>query len=184
MVPLVSALGEEGFRALLDGRGILRPGQLTPPGRHTAFTVFAQREDARLDIAALKSHATKFFGIKLGLTVDKKYDDAPPKTDAARIVIAGADGASSGTRLCFARRTIADDLDAADAAENRQGTYGMALLARRCPTLWLVVRESDDDPVALTLAAILASALLGPILSPDGDELFGVRSARQKLTRE
>jgi hypothetical protein len=47
--------------------------------------------------------------------------------------------------------------------------------------VWLVVRESPDDRVALTLAAILASALLGPVLAPEGDELFGVRTARLKL---
>jgi hypothetical protein len=47
--------------------------------------------------------------------------------------------------------------------------------------VWLVARESEDDRVALTIAAILASSLLGPILTPAGDELIGVRSARMKL---
>jgi hypothetical protein len=57
----------------------------------------------------------------------------------------------------------------------------MSLLAQRCEVVWLVTFESDDDRVALTIAAILASTLLGPILSPAGDEVFGVRTARMKL---
>lgn len=68
----------------------------------------------------------------------------------------------------------------------------MSLLAERCKMLWLVMIEGDAgasapdpdaDRVALTIAAILASSLLGPILSPNGDELFGVRTARLKLER-
>jgi hypothetical protein len=47
--------------------------------------------------------------------------------------------------------------------------------------VWLVVREADDDRAALTIAAVLASMLLGPILAPDGREIFGVRTARLKL---
>jgi hypothetical protein len=57
----------------------------------------------------------------------------------------------------------------------------MALLAQRCRTVWLVTRETDDDRVSLGIAAIFASVLLGPILAPTGDELFGVRTARAKL---
>lgn len=176
----MTALGEEAFRALLDERGILRPGELAPPERSAAYAVFVQRKSAAIDVAALKSHAAKFFETKLGLTVDKHYRDEGPREDAARIVIAGPE---AGTRLCFARPVEPVDLAAAESAERAQGTFGMALLAQRCPTLWLIERESEDDRVALTIAAILASALLGPILSPRGNELFGVRTARLKLAR-
>ena len=69
----------------------------------------------------------------------------------------------------------------AEAAERAIGTCGLALLAKRCKTIWLIATESDDDRVALLLAAILASAFLGPILSPGGQEIIGVRSARLKL---
>ncbi len=176
----MSALGEERFREMLDERGVLRPGALAPPERSAGYSVFVQRDDAVLDIAALKGHATRFFAAKLGLTVDKKYRE-PPASDAARIVLASDDGTASGTRLCFGRRARAEDHDAAEAAERAQATHGMALLARRCASIWLVVRETEDDRVALTIAAILASSMLGPILSPEGDELFGVRTARMKL---
>lgn len=185
MVPPVTALGEERFRALLDEHGLLRADALAAPARRSCFTVFAQREDAALDVAALRTHAERFFDAKLGLTVEKRYGEPPPPSvDAARIVVATADPTTSGTRLCYARPTDPDDLAAAEAAEAAQATYGMAALARRCRTVWLVERvpEHDgDDRVALLVAAVLASALLGPILAPRGDELFGVRTARTKL---
>jgi hypothetical protein len=194
----MSAVGEERFRELLDEHGILRPRALAAPERSAAYTVFAQRSDAVLDVAALKSHGARFFDTKVGLTVGKSYGGGPPQTDAARIVVARDDGTGSGTRLCFARRAGPDDHGAAEVAEQTQGTHGMALLARRCPMVWLVehhgapvggrrgsgeggAHASNDDRIALTLAAVLASVLLGPILSPDGDELFGVRTARMKL---
>lgn len=43
------------------------------------------------------------------------------------------------------------------------------------------MQDRDDDTLALTLAAILASILLGPILDPRRSELFGVKTARRKL---
>lgn len=172
---------EEAFRALLDEHGILRHGSLAPPERSAAFTVFAQRTDAAIDIAALTTQAHRFFGAKLGLTVDKRYGITSPESDAARFVLASDDGSTSGTRLCFGRRADADDYAAAELAERAQQTYGMSLLAQRCKTVWLVTCEIADDRVALTIAALLASAWLGPILAPSGGELFGVRTARMKL---
>jgi hypothetical protein len=177
----VPTLSEEAFRELLDAGGVLRPGALTPPDRSAAFMVFAQCPDARLDVGALKGHASRFFGARLGMTVDKRYGLHPPETDAARMVLASDDGKALGTRLCFGRPAQPSDLVVAEAAERTQRSYGMALLAQRCPTVWLVSHEAEDDRAALTIAAIFASVLLGPILSPPGDELFGVRTARMKL---
>jgi hypothetical protein len=47
--------------------------------------------------------------------------------------------------------------------------------------VWLVSRKGDRDPLALRLASILASVLLGPILDVQSGELFGVKTARAKL---
>lgn len=175
------SISEEQFRSLLDARGILRPGTLEPPDRSVAYAVFAQRSDARLDVGAIRNHAARFFQIKLGLTVDKHYDANVPTVDAARLVALSGDGIVNGTRLCFARPADEADYTNAEAAEREQDTSGMALLARRCGVVWLVTRTTEDDRVSLTLAAILASTMLGPILSPSGDALFGVRTARLML---
>ena len=138
--------------------------------------------DARLEHAAITHQAQQFFGCKLGFTVDKKYDPAsPPRVDAVRVIVASDDGSASGTRLVFGRPVTNDDLALAADAETRSHGSGLSLLAQRCPTMWLVIPESGDDRVALTIAAIFASTMLGPILSPSGFEIFGVRTARLKL---
>jgi hypothetical protein len=49
--------------------------------------------------------------------------------------------------------------------------------------IWLIARESDTDGLALRLATILASVLLGPILDARVPELLGVKSARARLER-
>ena len=171
---------EEAFRVLLDERGILRPGALAPPERRRSYAIFAQRPDVCLDIEAIKRQGEQFFATKVGMTVDKRYGDAPAE-DAARIVVSAVDATTSGTRLCYGRAVEDADRAAAEEAERAIGTYGLALLAQRCKTIWMVVPEGDDDRAALTIAAIFASALLGPILSPGGQEIIGVRSARLKL---
>jgi hypothetical protein len=169
---------EEAFRALLDDRGILRPGALGPPAR--AFTVFAQRPDACIDTTTWRRHAERFFQTQIGLTVSKHYDPANlPLIDAVRIVVAAE--SARGTRMCYARPAEPRDHDAAEQADNRAGYTGMATLAARCKTVWLVAVADERDRIALLLSAILASVLLGPILSPDQEELFGVRTARLKL---
>jgi hypothetical protein len=177
----MAVLTEGAFRALLDERGLLRRSALAPPDRGRCYAVFAQRPDVRLDVAGLKRQGEQFFATKLGLTVDKRYDDAAPDADVARFVIAGGDGTASGTRLCYGRAADASDFAAAEEAERTMGTYGLALLAQRCKTIWSIVPETEDDRAALTLAAIFASAMLGPIVSPGGLEIYGVRGARLKL---
>ena len=148
--------------------------------RETALLVFSQRGDARVDVDAWGAHAERFFATRLGLAEERRYEPgAPfPTTDDARFVIAPA-GGTPGIRAVHARPRRDDDLALADALDAR-GT-GLALLARRCPTVWLVHRESGADALALRLAAILASTLLGPILDARRAEIYGVKTARAKL---
>jgi hypothetical protein len=177
-----AGLDEERFRELLDARGLLRPGALRPPEHSTSLMVFSQRGDACLDMAQLKQHAVKFFATKIGLTVEKRYGGYAPDIDAARVAVASDDGLAAGTRLCFGRASSGSDLAIVEEAERRMMGTGMALLAQRCPTVWLIETEgAEEDRVALLLAAIFASVMLGPIVPPRGDEVYGVRTARTKL---
>lgn len=178
----VDVPSDEAFRALVDGRGILREGALASPARTSCFTVFAQRPDARVELATWQQHAARFFEARVGLVVDKSYDTHRgfPHVDAARVVIAPPN-APGATRYCFARPREGDDLAAAEDADIAAGSPGLGLLARRCPVVWLVVAEDGDDGAALLFSAILASVVLGPILAPDQRALFGVRTARAKL---
>jgi hypothetical protein len=171
---------EENFRDLLDDYGILRPGALSPPPRSSAFTVFAQRKDSRLEAELWRRHASQFFDTDLRFTVPKQYVFDPPESDATEVVIT-APTRPETTRLCYARPRTADDLLAAEEVDIRAGSNGLGLLARRCLVVWLISVEDETDPAALRIAAIVASVVLGPILSPQGTELFGVRTARLKL---
>jgi hypothetical protein len=138
--------------------------------------VFAQRADLSIDIDAWNAHATRFFATRLG------FAEVPPTGGpmTARFVVA-PDGDTPGIRRVFMRPRDSEDLALAEAADARVGFTGLALLARRCPDVWLVERISTADTIALQLAAILASLFLGPILDTIAGELFGVKTARQKL---
>lgn len=144
--------------------------------------VFAQRSDARLDVNAISGQARRFFATELGLMAEKKYEDLPPVTDEAEVVVSGQ-GGNAGVRRCYGRPVTAEDLEKAASAEMRVTYTGLSGLAKRCGYVWLVSAEGPSDVTALLIAAILASVFLGPILAPDEAELFGVKTARLKLER-
>jgi hypothetical protein len=145
-----------------------------PPAREGCYLVFAQTTEAHANVEGWDAHAHRFFRTRIGL----ESGEAP----ALRLVITPA-GEPPAVRWIFARPREAEDLVLAEAADPRGS--GMALLARRCPTVWLVAREGDssDDRAALRLAAVLASVFLGPILDVRVPELLGVKSARARLDR-
>jgi len=174
------AVREEDFRGLLDDYGILRPGALEAPPRSGAFLVFAQREDARVEAEVWRRHASQFFDADLRVPVPKQYVFDPPPSDAVLVTLSTATRPEA-TVLCFGRPREDDDLRTADEVDVRQGAAGLGRLAQRCSTVWLVTAASAADEAALRLAAVLASVVLGPILTPDAGELFGVRTARAKL---
>jgi hypothetical protein len=138
-----------------------------------AYVVFASSADARLDVEGWDGQAQRFFATRLTL-VGQGGDGE------ARILVAPRD-ADAGERVLSARPRSPEDLALAEEAEVRAGGGGMVLLARRCHTVWVVARVGEDDRLALALAMILASVVLGPILDARGPELFGVKTARGKL---
>ncbi len=175
-------MNDEEFAALLDREGLLRSNAgFEPPPTDRSLIVFAQRNDARVELESWRSQAERFFKTTLGLTATKTYAQAFPETDLARVVIAPSK-VPGGTRTAFSRRAGESDWVRAEAAERASLMGGMGLLARRCGQLWIIERENDDDRTALLLAAILASVLLGPIVV--GEEIFGVRGARERLERD
>jgi hypothetical protein len=182
---LLTIMSREAFLARLDGHGIVRDHAGLEPSRAEAYTVFAQRDDATIETATWQRHAAQFFESRLGLTANKVYTgDAGsvcrPDRDAAQVMLAFGNREAE-TRLCYGRPRTDDDLFAAEAADRRAGLTGLGDLARRCRMVWLFAVHGDEDLVALRLSAIVASVVLGPILSPDQSALFGVRTARLKL---
>ena len=131
--------------------------------------VFAQPADVRVDVDAWSAHAARFFATRVGLANEEHSFVVAP------------DGHSPGIRAAAARPSTAADFAAADAAEGASRGAGLAPLARRCKTIWVVARESPSDALALRLAVILASVFLGPILDPASGEIFGVKTGRAKV---
>jgi hypothetical protein len=183
--------------------------QEPPPGtpgsglaREPPLFVFSQASDARVDIRAWDAHAQRFFRTRLALAEEGRValrgpspetlgarpplghaflpEDAAAAAGDIAFVIA-TDGEAPGVRTARARRREPEDLAMAERAD-RAGS-GLALLARRCPMIWRIASESSGDRLALRLAAILASVLLGPILDVRVPELLGVKSARARLDR-
>jgi hypothetical protein len=162
------------------------------------LVVFAQRSDAAVDIDAWSAHAERFFATRIGLA-DVSHRDPlspPPMTDSVRIVVAPPSGAP-GIRRASARPRSAEDLALAEAADARRGGTGLARLARRCGMVWVVAREPAEsssgrltadssgrltaDPLALRLAVVLSSVLLGPVLDVAAGSLFGAATGRGML---
>ncbi|HTQ43094.1 MAG TPA: hypothetical protein VMI75_10095 [Polyangiaceae bacterium] len=133
----------------------------------SSLLVFSQSKDATRDVPAWDAHAARFFATRLQVG------------EGDQILVTHA-GGTAESRCVIGRAREARELALADEAEARRGG-GLGHLARRCPTVWLVERRGDDDLVALRLAAILASALLGPILDARVPELLGVKTARERL---
>jgi hypothetical protein len=133
-----------------------------------AWRVFAQGREPRLALADWRHNAERFF--------DCTVEVLERSAGAARLAIEGT------RRVVVGRAREEADLRDALAAENARGGGGLYDLAeRRCHVVWLVEREGPEDRHALQLAAAIASVALGPILA-DG-ELFGVRTAREKLEK-
>ena len=139
------------------------------------LTVFAQTSDAQMNLDAVRLQAKRFFQTDLEL---RREGDLP-----SLCAVVSAPTGEKGTRRCAGRPVREEDLRAAEQADLRAGYTGLSELAKRCKYVWRVVREEIDDRPALLFAAILGSVVLGPILSADEDELFGIKTARLKLAR-
>jgi hypothetical protein len=154
---------------------------VSPSPSPVPLLVFAQRPDARLEVDAWNAHGERFFETRIGLADDLRTVPgaplvSPATLDAVRFVVAPR-RAVAGIRQASARPASDDDRRQARAVEVHSGGAGLALLAARCPTVWLVERPREDDLLAWALAVVLSSACLGPIL--DGTtRLVGAKTGR------
>jgi len=162
----------------LDEDGLLPLSELEQVSGGLALRVFAQVPDATIDIVGWDRHAARFFDASVRLSRPKRYGLVAPRVDGAHLMVQRRDKPPRLQTVLLRPRTE-QDLAAAHAAE---GGGGLALLAKRCQMVVLVpLPRNGDEAGPLFLAALLASVLLGPVLSKDGKELFGARTARERL---
>ncbi|HEU4409402.1 MAG TPA: hypothetical protein VFS43_29350 [Polyangiaceae bacterium] len=143
------------------------------------YLVFSQQSLASLDVGQLTRNARRFFGAEFELR------ERGEKGGGSEVVmtIAGANGTPGPPVHARVRPCEGGDYDAAERAERAGRAGGMAGLARRCPYVWEVDVGAGAQVGALRLCSILASVLLGPIMPPEGDTLFGVKGARERAER-
>ena len=168
-------------------RGAISP--LDPAG---AWTLLSPEPDARVDAARWAHQADTFFRARLAVVQAKRYPSGTlPLTDLVEIDLAER-GAASPTRVQVV--TVPSDrapaaMAAAAAGVRAIGGAGFDALLPRTRRVWQVKDPGDlagaaGDPRApLAVAAILASLFLSPIVPPEGGAIFGVKGARERLTR-
>lgn len=140
-----------------------------------AYLVFAQLAEPMVPFEALRAQGKAHF--QAALTRDEGSFERTP-----RVHISSALG--FGDFLVLARPATSDDYARAQSAELRGRAAGMAGLAMRCPTVFVVEPDPDTKTsVVFEFCALLAAVGLGPVLPPDDSTLLGVRSARQWATR-
>ncbi len=141
------------------------------------YLVFAQLEEPVVPVDTLRAQARAHFDAEIS-----RIEDGSATGGALRIAISSPLGTAE--LAIEARAATEDDRARALAAEARGHAAGMAALAARCPTVFVVrPRPHVQESQVLELCAVLALVGLGPILPPDGSTLLGVRSARHRAGR-
>ena len=175
---------EEQARAFLDDDGYLRSTAVAPLALASAYLVFSQSysqtEGVNLDMFAWQKQATRFFQTRIGLALPKASGRSVVGSDAYLLLVEPPN-APLAKRLLWLRARTPDDLDLAQRIEAAAGARGMSDLAGRCTGVCLIETEGPDDRAALVLAGLAASIMLGPIVPPNHQEIYGVRTAREKL---
>jgi len=162
---------------LLDARGVLREGAEVPPAAD-GFLVLGQATPPPFDIATLRAYASRFLGAKLGLSAEKRGE--APAHDLA-FVLVHHEGVAA-TVAVEARASTEADRALARRAEGG-ARAGLGDLAARCPRAFVVHAAPGEARAALLVACVLAGTSLGPIVHLDGSAIYGVKSARERLSR-
>jgi hypothetical protein len=172
----------------VDGNG-WAVGAVFPLGLDASWALLSPSEEARVDLARWAHQARTFFSATLEIRQHKKYPEGrTPRIDAFELDVARK-GAKAPSRVVVTTFPLADApsiKDAAEAAVRAIGGAGFDALLARARRVWQVddsVDPGDDDRAPLAVAAVLASALLAPIVPPGGGAIFGVKGARERLAR-
>jgi hypothetical protein len=140
--------------------------------------VFSQIPELRLDPAGLLRAARQYFDAELEVLAELADGEA------TGLHVRLSARSHAGEFVIRPRAVSAEDLVQARHAEHVGRAAGMAGLAARCPTAWVIeAREPRSEAALLNLCAVLAAVALGPVLPDDCSTLFGVRGAMERVAR-
>lgn len=163
------------MRSELDDNGWL-VGEAEPLDIASSFTILAPDAESLMHGERIRHQAKRFFALDVTLLTDKRYPGGGwPRTDAALFDVAG----ENIELITFPAEQHPDLMRIARAAGDHVGA-GLDVLVRRTKRVWQLP-GAVHEPAPLALAAVLASILLGPILPPGGEVVFGVKTARERL---
>jgi hypothetical protein len=138
------------------------------------FLVFSQSAESVLPIDRLTSQACVHFGAVL----------SPSGAGSGATRLSYGSHGDQGDFDVVVRISGPPDVAAAERVERGAPTGGLADLALRCKTVWEIeARGEPPEWLQFEFAGVLASIALGPILTPDGSSLLGVRGARERAYR-
>jgi len=147
-----------------------------------AFTVYSPEAAPIVDSARFRHQAATFLDARVEL-IDGAGGTLP---DMATIELEVGPPAGTMTRVAvrtFPISAAPELVSAAERAVAAIGGAGFDALIARARRIWQVGREvSGDARAPLVVAALLASVLLGPIVPPDEETIFGVKGARMRLS--
>lgn len=146
--------------------------------------VFSQQPDLVLALPQLLAHARRFFAAEVTVLSASPAERAVPAEAHVTLRLESARYPGHGTFRIEARPNRETDRLAAEAAELRGRAGGMAQLAARCGSVWVLAAEGETAGTAeLQLSALLASVALGPVLPSDESTLYGVRGAMERAEK-
>ncbi|WP_437293764.1 hypothetical protein [Sorangium sp. So ce426] len=167
--------------------------ELLPPSQ--GWTLLSPEPEARIDEHRWAHQARVFFGAELTLVQKKAYPSGTtPMADAVEVDVARISSSSTSTPRTPSRVLVMTvPLDraplvrsAAAAGVRAIGGRGFDALLARARRVWQV-REpliaGDDARAPLVVTAVLAAALLAPVVPPGEETIFGVKGARERLQR-
>jgi hypothetical protein len=150
------------------------------PEPRQPWIVLSRHEPARVDAPTWREKARTF----LHADVDAgEISRALLEGERIRVRVASLRRPEVASDVIVGAATIEDATEQrmrANAAVRAIGGAGFDALVSAARTVWLI--ESQADPrFALVVAATISMVVLGPIVPPEGDTIFAVKTARERL---
>jgi hypothetical protein len=159
-----------------------RPSDLChDSGSVVHFRIFARHGEASVDLGRRLQNAARAFEPDVRVQRIDRGQLAGRFCAGVRVAMNSPRDDWTASFELRVRHATAVDLAAAREADARSQHFGMSLLAENCSLIWELepAPQAQQKPVEL-MVALAASAALGPVLSEDGSELFGVRTALER----